>query len=1673
MNGARWGWFRGAAGAVTLAALGIAMLGAGSAFAAGTLSFDERVRARTAIERVYHAHRTGETRPFDEAAPRGVLEDRVRAELALFRVLEDHWGVRPTAEDLHDELARIAVRTRMPERLEAVYAALDHDPLLIEECFVRPLWTERLARAYFDADERIHADARREAQALLEAVRNGEITVEDSHPRRARATVVVDGGPVTVAVEGDLVDDAPEPPNPVRIEGEEWISLDRESFDARRAAVGDESGAVGELVTTPESFSFEGVLESDAERLVLASWSVPRVRWSDWWQERRAATGDRVVESASSGTGPLPAPGATDGDGFADAAAGSCEDGTWQRNALENAPPSRRHGSVAVWTGTEVIVWGGTYQVGGPTTLNSGRRFDPLTDRWYRMSAVDAPTASPDASAFWTGAEMIVWSDRGAEYSGIYDPQVDRWRPLPAEGAPHGRLDTSAIWAGDRLLVWGGYRTTPCEVYGECYEYFQSGAGYDPVRDAWSPMSANGAPPVRRGASIVWTGDYAILWGGVSTVPLASTPEGIFGPVGDAYDLYVTDGGRFDPVAGTWSYLREDAVPGAREGHHAVWTGSEMLVWGGRHGAEALSTGGRFDPWGGRWEPLATSGAPAPRTGASPVWTGEDLIVWGGRSVEDGAHLQDGARYSPAIDAWTPIDTITAPSPRDRYSAVWSGSHMIVWGGYPNTDTGGRYDPSRDRWTPTHVPLVTPWGLSTTVWTGSEMIVWGGPYASRSGRFDPVADAWRSMSAVGAPEAYYGHTSVWTGREMIVWGGSINSYNQRLDTGGRYDPIGDAWTATSRVGAPSPRGNHTAVWTGTEMIVWGGDGETRYWSESPELGNGARYDPRDDRWRAMAPGAVPRQNHTTVWTGAEMIVWGGHWTRRWVEIECNWFWCTWHYWSRRNPLSQGFRYDPHADTWTAVTEDGQPEKRTAHAAVWSGSEMIVLGGHDCESSPWGGCYPVPVETGGRYDPRADRWLPVSEIGAPDWFWERSATWTGTDVLVLGGASGQGGGHRYDPRTDRWTAVSAVDAPVFASSPVEASAGGTVLFWGSGNSAADGGAFVADGDEDGVCFLDNCIDAHNPGQDDRDGDGFGDACDACPDGPGHADFDGDALCDAVDNCPVLTNPEQSDVDADGNGDGCDNCPGAANPEQEDRDRDRRGDACDNCPDDANGDQADTDRDELGDACDNCPEVANTGQDDLDRDRVGDACDPCTDRDRDGFGDPGFPATTCGIDNCPRAYNPGQDDVDVDGIGDACDPCVFDPDNDVDGDGRCSNRDNCPQVANPEQHDSDRDGEGNACDACTDTDHDGYGNPGFPASTCSIDNCPYLANPDQADLVHPNGVGDACDDPDADRIPDSRDNCPDTYNPGQADLDEDGQGDPCDPDDDGDGIPDEVDTCPRFPDPEQDPSACEDADGDGVIDPLDNCPAQPNPYQVDSDGDGFGNTCDNCYFDYNPDQRNTDGDSQGDVCDFDDDGDGVLDTQDNCPLTPNSDQSDIDAERVETAGWASSATASSEYGGDGYSAMQATGPATVGGCSDAAVAWAPLEGGDAPEWLEVRYDTASTAIGVRVYENHVGGFVTRIELVDVAGARHVVWEGDDPTPCGGVFAPEWPETTYEVVAVRVHTRVDGWEEIDAVERVGLTAESAPDGIGDVCDNCPTVSNADQADADGNGIGDACES
>ena len=344
-----------------------------------------------------------------------------------------------------------------------------------------------------------------------------------------------------------------------------------------------------------------------------------------------------------------------------------------------------------------------------------------------------------------------------------------------------------------------------------------------------------------------------------------------------------------DPCAspGHWETVAPLELRG-RVDHTAVWTGNEMLMWGGTRGTSSpYQDGARYVAASDRWQPTSLRGAPQQRDDHAAVWTGREMIVWGGNSYDEyEGKLNDGGRYDPVTDTWRRLPDAGLTT-RDDPRAVWTGDEMIVWGGRDQTKhvgDGAAYDPRGDRWRPLSGQLApAPREDHIALWTGREMIVWGGwngddrrrNYALDAARFDPRTNTWRPMSTAGAPEPREDHVAIWTGREMIVWGGvrrdGKEGARRQLATGGAYDPATDTWRALSAEDAPSAREDGVVVWTGREMLVWGGQRDER------PLADGARYLPDVDRWCALPTDGAPaaRRDHAGVWTGDALVIWGG------------------------------------------------------------------------------------------------------------------------------------------------------------------------------------------------------------------------------------------------------------------------------------------------------------------------------------------------------------------------------------------------------------------------------------------------------------------------------------------------------------------------------------------------------------------------------------------------------------------------------------------------------------------------------------------------------------------------------------------------------------------------------------------------------------------------------
>jgi N-acetylneuraminic acid mutarotase len=361
-------------------------------------------------------------------------------------------------------------------------------------------------------------------------------------------------------------------------------------------------------------------------------------------------------------------------------------------------------------------------------------------------------------------------------------------------------------------------------------------------------------------------------------------------------------------------YLGRPELTG-RQGHTAVWTGSEMIVWGGCWTAapygsdqydDCFNDGGRYNPAVNAWSPVSLTGAPRGRWHHTALWTGSQMIIWGG-SYFEGPHTgsrpiyscPDGARYNPATDSWTSVSTNGAPSARELHTAVWTGTEMLLWGGQfmetansalTNLNDGGRYHPPTDSWSAiasTAAPGVR--NKHTAVWTGSEMIVWGGEYYNAAGssstnrndggRYHPGSNTWAPVSLIAAPSERCRHSAVWTGTEMLIWGGQQRTmFNGPSPAdGGRYHPATDSWTVTGTNGAPTARAHASTIWTGVEMIILGGF----YFNQSGlwvACNDGGQYDPIADRWLPLSAAVAPaaRTGHSAVWTGDAMLVWGGH-----------------------------------------------------------------------------------------------------------------------------------------------------------------------------------------------------------------------------------------------------------------------------------------------------------------------------------------------------------------------------------------------------------------------------------------------------------------------------------------------------------------------------------------------------------------------------------------------------------------------------------------------------------------------------------------------------------------------------------------------------------------------------------------------------------------------------
>ncbi|HZQ71197.1 MAG TPA: Ig-like domain-containing protein [Terriglobales bacterium] len=942
-----------------------------------TFSLGDRILCQTAIEQVYWRHRTGATpgvssrSSFEQAVPADLIQRKAEDVIFQSAALQRFWGVHITGDQLQAELNRMVANSKAPDVLAELFSALDNDPLKAAECLARPLLVDRLIQSYYSADERFHgvlkSKASAEAASRPLASSGGQYKeVEWSRGRQtasSRAAVVMTPSDFDQRV-ADL----------------------KRSFGGAsgKLAAGDVSG----LREDANRFYAVSILALDHSTVRIATVEWPKVPFEGWWTTTRSQLPMAFDTTPFDYTLPAVAPNA------------NCRDDSW-KPTLQLLDPRYFH--TAVWTGTEMIVWGGMSSVG--TIYNDGSRYNPATDTWTLVTTKGAPSAREAHVAVWTGKEMVVFGATGDQTGGRYNPVTDTWRATNTAGAPVGQGYSAVVWTGKEMIVWGGILFSPVNAGGR----------YNPQTDTWTvlppaPLAARAYTPA------VWTGSEMLVWAGYDV------------SIGQLYG----DGARYNPTTNTWTMISSTGAPNARYWHTAVWSGTEMIVWGGINYPSYDLSGGRYNPATNTWTPTSLVNPPALRWLHAAVWTGKEMVIAGGTPSNPA-----GGRYNPLTDSWTATNSVNAANNGQGITAVWTGKEMILWGGLDDKfvfhNDGGRYNPTTDSWlrtTTMNVPQAR--GLHSAEWTGSEMVIWGGfssGVSAPGGRYDPATDSWKTVSTVGAPAGRENATNVWTGTEVIFWGGDPDGNPFTPGTGGRYNPVTDTWKLTTKANAPFNTYGHTAVWTGTEMIVYGGISSSL---------NAKRYNPSTNTWADATLTNDPghRDHHGAVWSGTEMIIWGGSIDNGYVGPE-------------------GGRYNPTTNTWTLMSPSGLDALRMWPVSVWTGTETIVWGGYNLLFGKF-------FNDGARYNPISNTWIKTRVAGAPS---PRitQGVWSGTEMLTWGGSFDSSGG-RYNPATDSWKPTTKVNAPFERAGGRWSTVwtGSQMIIWGGINDTQQGNLYCASG-----------------------------------------------------------------------------------------------------------------------------------------------------------------------------------------------------------------------------------------------------------------------------------------------------------------------------------------------------------------------------------------------------------------------------------------------------------------------------------------------------------------------------------------------------------------------------------------------------------------------------------
>ena len=344
----------------------------------------------------------------------------------------------------------------------------------------------------------------------------------------------------------------------------------------------------------------------------------------------------------------------------------------------------------------------------------------------------------------------------------------------------------------------------------------------------------------------------------------------------------------------------------------------------------------------------------------------------------------------------------------------------------------------------------------------------GNVSASTNYQFQVLYPSWMPLANNSAP--LINHDAFWINGSgsgtsgsgytgMFIWGGE-NSYGPSINSFG-YNPHNNYWSNLNSTSLPTPRTDHTAIWTGGGMLIWGGTNGTA------SLADGHFWNMVTSQWTQIPSAPIPRSGHAAFWqeiSGSQrMVVFGGR---------------TGNYFSTATLLNTIEVYEPANGLWSTLQIQGTPpsiREKMAYAYfenekkffIWGGSNSLALGDGwvlDFNKNPamwtsisttnapssrtemsftsfndgdpkvviWGGqTNGTKLNTGYIYNLRTNSWSQMTTINAPSARTGAKMVWTGNEIMVWGGkvnGSLTDTGAFYNVRSDSWLETSLHNSP---------------------------------------------------------------------------------------------------------------------------------------------------------------------------------------------------------------------------------------------------------------------------------------------------------------------------------------------------------------------------------------------------------------------------------------------------------------------------------------------------------------------------------------------------------------------------------------------------------------------------------------------------------------------